>query len=137
MLGPLSYWPSRRSVKGQDVDMELVDEEYSLDTTAMVPSLSLPLSLASWEGESFKLIVFFSPDFGLLVCKRTLHVLPRPARTKTQEVYVGKLESQWPLGRYCYSSGLPHMANLLAKLEATKHCSCFWRPPSRRQMQSS
>lgn len=33
---PSSYWPSRRSVLGRDADLSLVDEEYSVDTAALV-----------------------------------------------------------------------------------------------------
>lgn len=32
-----SYWPSRRSVVGMQVDLSMVDEEYSVDTFALAP----------------------------------------------------------------------------------------------------
>ena len=37
VLSCYSYWPSRRSVLGQEVASDMVDDEYSVDTSALVP----------------------------------------------------------------------------------------------------
>lgn len=45
VMSVMSFWPSRRSVIGQEVDLDLVDEEFSVDTMALVP--------LGWAHDSF------------------------------------------------------------------------------------
>lgn len=49
---PSSYWPSRRSVLGRDVDLSLVDEEYSVDTAALVHTGTIPRDTSEWAHAS-------------------------------------------------------------------------------------